>query len=75
MKVDIVSELLNNHSDEEIIAYLDSLATGVLQNYKTATKQRQPELLYGNLGDVALIASVIRSMKQRNDARESATQM
>lgn len=75
MKVDIVSELLNNHSDEEIIAYLDSLATGVLQNYKTATKQKQPELLYGNLGDIALIASVIRSMKQRNDARESATQM
>ena len=75
MKVDIVSELLNNHSDEEIIAYLDSLATGVLQNYKTATKQKQSELLYGNLGDIALIASVIRSMKQRNDARESATQM
>lgn len=75
MKVDIVSELLSNHSDEEIIAYLDSLATGVLQNYRTATKQKQPELLYGNLGDIALIASVIRSMKQRNDARESATQM
>ena len=75
MKVDIVSELLNNHSDEEIIAYLDSLATGILQNYKTATKQKQPELLYGNLGDIVLIASVIRSMKQRNDARESATQM
>lgn len=75
MKVDIVSELLSNHSDEEVIAYLDSLATGVLQNYRTATKQKQPELLYGNLGDIALIASVIRSIKQRNDARESATQM
>lgn len=75
MKVDITKELLSNHSDEEIVAYLDSVLTGLLQNYRTATKQNQPELLYGNLGDLVLVASVIRAMKQRNDAREVQKQM
>lgn len=75
MKVDITKELLNNHSDEEIVAYLDSVLTGLLQNYRTATKQNQPELLYGNLGDLVLVASVVRAMKQRNDAREVQKQM
>ena len=72
MKVDLTKELLANHSDEEIVAYLDSVVTGLLQNYRTATKQNQPELLYGNLGDIALTASIIRAMKNRNDAREAA---
>lgn len=67
MKVDIVKELLEKHTDEEIIAYLDGVVTGLLQNYRTATKQNQPQLLYGNLGDLAMIASIIRAMKTRND--------
>lgn len=70
MKVDIVKELLNNHSDEEITAYLDSIVTGLLQNYKTAIKQNQSELLYGNIGDLTLVATIIRAMKNRNEARE-----
>ncbi len=71
MKVDIVKELLNNHSDEEITAYLDSIVTGLLQNYKTAIKQNQSELLYGNIGDLTLVATIIRAMKNRNEAREA----
>lgn len=71
MKVDIVKELLNNHSDEEITAYLDSVVTGLLQNYKTAIKQNQSELLYGNIGDLTLVATIIRAMKNRNEAREA----
>jgi len=74
MKVDITREMLERHSDEEIIAYLDSVVTGLLQNYRTATKQNQPELLYGNLGDLAMVAAIIRAMKQRNDAREAQKQ-
>lgn len=74
-KVDIVKELLKNHSDEEIVAYLDGITTGLIQNYRTATKQNQSELLYGNLGDIALLASIIRAMKQRNEAREAQKQM
>ena len=74
MKVDITREMLERHSDEEIITYLDSVVTGLLQNYRTATKQNQPELLYGNLGDLAMVAAIIRAMKQRNDAREAQKQ-
>lgn len=73
-KVDIVRELLEKHTDEEIIAYLDSMATGLLQNYRTATKQNQPQLLFGNLGDLVMIASVLRAMKQRNDNVEAQRQ-
>ena len=75
MKIDIVKEMLEKHSDEEVISYLDSVITGLLQNYRTATKQNQPELLYGNLGDLAMMAAIIRAMKQRNEARESQKQM
>lgn len=71
MKVDIVKELLNNHSDEEITAYLDSIITGLLQNYRTAIKQNQSEILYGNIGDLTLVATIIRAMKNRNEAREA----
>ena len=73
-KVDIVKELLDKHTDEEIIAYLDNMATGLLQNYRTATKQNQPQLLFGNLGDLVMIASVLRAMKQRNDNVEAQRQ-
>lgn len=75
MKVDVIKEMLEKHSDDEVIVYLDSVVTGVLQNYRTAVKQGQPELLYGNLGDLAMIASIIRAMKQRNEAREAQKQM
>ena len=67
MKVDIVKELLNNHSDEEIVAYLDKVATGIVSNYKTAANANQPQLLFGNIGDVTMIATIIRAMKVRND--------
>lgn len=75
MKVDITKELLNNHSDEEIIAYLDSVATGIVKNYKVAASANQPQLLFGNLGDVTMIATILRAMKNRNEAREAAKQM
>ena len=75
MKIDIVKEMLEKHSDDEVIVYLDSVVTGILQNYRTAVKQGQPELLYGNLGDLAMVASIIRAMKQRNEAREAQKQM
>ena len=73
-KVDIVKELLDKHTDEEIVAYLDNMAAGLLQNYRTATKQNQPQLLFGNLGDLVMIASVLRAMKQRNDNVEAQRQ-
>ena len=74
-KVDITKELLKNHSDEEIIAYLDTVTTGIVKNYKIAASANQPQLLFGNLGDVTMVATIIRAMKNRNEAREAAKQM
>lgn len=74
MKVNIVKELLDNHSDEEIVAYLDKMATGIVGNYKTAANANQPQLLFGNLGDVTMVATILRAMKNRNDARNSLTE-
>lgn len=74
MKVNIVKELLDNHSDEEIIAYLDKMATGIIGNYKTAANANQPQLLFGNLGDVTMVATILRAMKNRNDARNNLTE-
>lgn len=71
MKVDIVKEMLERHSDEEVIAYLSKVMTGVAQNYQTALKANQPETLWGNLGDIAMVSSILRGIKARNDTREA----
>lgn len=71
MTIDIEQELVNNHSDVDIIAFLDRTTTGLLQNYNNALKLRSPELLWGSYGDIIFVASVIRKMKQRNDAHEA----
>lgn len=70
-KVNIEAEMLFNHTDEEIIEFLDSMMTGVLKNYRTAISANQPEILWGNLGDISLVASLIREMKKRNTTRQA----
>ncbi len=70
-KVNITEELLSNHSDEEVIEFVDSMMTGILQNYKTALKTNSAEVLWGNLGDISLIASLVREMRKRNAARQA----
>ena len=73
-KIDIVKETLDRHTEAEVISYLDNLLTGVLQNYRTSFKQNQVEILWGNLGDIALAASLVREMKKKNDAIEAQKQ-
>ena len=75
MKIDIVKELLEKHSDEEIVEYLDGVMTGLLKNYKVALEKGQAEVLWGNLGDVSLVASIVREMKKRNVARQAQRDM
>lgn len=75
MKVDITKELLDNHSDEEIIAYLSKVMNGVVQNYQIALKANQPEALWSNLGDITMVSSILKAIKARNDAREAQRQM
>ena len=73
--INIVNELINNHPDEEIIAHLDSVMTGVVKNYKVALEKNQPEVLWGNLGDISQVASILRALKKRNEAREAQKQV
>lgn len=72
--IDIEQELIDNHSDEEVIAYLDKVATGLLQNYNTASKTNNPAFLWGSYGDVMMIFNIIRRMKVRNDTIEAQKQ-
>lgn len=68
-KINIESEILANHTDEEIIEYIDNLTTGILKNYRIALTSGRAEVLWGNLGDITTIASLIREMKKRDAAR------
>ena len=72
--IDIEQELIDNHSDEEVIAYLDKVATGLVQNYNTASKTNNPAFLWGSYGDVMMIFNIIRRMKVRNDTIEAQKQ-
>ena len=73
--INIVGELIEKHSDEEIISHLDSVITGVLKNYKTSLEKGDPNILWGNIGDITLVASIIRGLKKRNAEREAQKQM
>lgn len=71
MKIDIVKELLEKHSDEEIISYLYKVMNGIAQNYQTAMKANQSEVLWGNLGDMVMVTAILKAMKVRNDNRSA----
>lgn len=73
-QINIEQEILDNHSNEEIITYLDKVATGLVQNYNTASKTNNPAFLWGSFGDVMMLADIIRRMKVRNDTIEAQKQ-
>ena len=74
MKVEIEKEIVKNHTDEEIIAYLSRVINGVAQNYQIALKANQPESLWSNLGDITMTAAILKTLKARNDDIEARKQ-
>lgn len=69
--MDIAKDIVDKYTTEQIVAYLDRLSSGVLKNYQTAIKVNQPEVLFGDLGDIAQIRSILHEMNKRNQEREA----
>lgn len=69
--MNLTGDLLDKYSREQVIAYLDKLASGILKNYQTAIKVNQPEVLFGNLGDIAQLRNILHEMRKRDEAREA----
>lgn len=68
--INIVGELIERHSDDEIIAHLDKIVSGVVKNYNVALEKGTSDILWANLGDLAQVSSILRGLKKRNEARE-----
>lgn len=68
-EVNVTSDVIEKYSDGEIISYLSKVMNGVLKNYQTAIKVNQPEVLWGNLGDIELVVSILRAKDKENKLR------
>ena len=69
--INVVGEMIEKHSDEEIIAHLDKIVAGVVKNYTVALDKGDSDILWANLGDLTQVASILRGMRKRNEAREA----
>lgn len=69
--INVVGEMIEKHSDEEIIAHLEKIVAGVVKNYTVALDKGNSDILWANLGDLTQVASILRGMRKRNEAREA----
>lgn len=69
--INIIGEIIEKHSDEEIIAHLDKIVAVVVKNYTVALDKGNSDILWANLGDLTQVASILRGMRKRNEAREA----
>lgn len=67
--MDIVKDIVEKYSVEQIVDYLDKLSTGVLKSYQTAIKANQPAVLFGSIGDLAQIRAILHEMNKQNQER------
>lgn len=73
--MDIAKDIVDKYTIEQIVAYLDKLSSGVLKNYQTAIKVNQPQILFGDLGDIAQMRSILHEINKRNQEREAVKNM
>lgn len=69
--INIVGEMIEKHSNEEIIAHLDKVVSGVVKNYAAALEKGDSGILWANLGDLTQAASILRGLRKRNEARDA----
>lgn len=71
--MNLASDLLDKYTREQVIVYLDKLSSGILNNYQTAIKANQPQVLFGSLGNVAQLRDILHEMRKRDEARAALT--
>ena len=69
------SILGDKYTTEQIIAELDRILGGVVQNYRGGLKTGRPEFLWSSLGDLVKMKDILHEMKTRNDEREALKKM
>ena len=74
-KISIVADMLDKHTDAEIIEHLYRVMNGVSKNYAISVKEKCPELLWGNLGDIEQVAAILCAMYKRNQERQAQSNM
>lgn len=73
--MDLAKDIVDKYTTEQIIAELDHILGGVVQNYKSGLKTGRAEFLWSSLGDLVQIKDILHEMKLRADARESMKKM
>lgn len=71
--MDIAKDIVDKYSEREIIAYLDNLIAGVMQNYRTSIKANQPHLVWSSIGNIDQAKAILHEMRKRNEAVEAQT--
>ena len=75
MTIDIEKELLEKHTDREIIAFLYKVMSGVVKNYNSGLANNNSKYLWGSYGDIVMVRSILSQIKQRDDAIEAQKQI
>lgn len=73
--MDLAKDIVDKYTTEQIIAELDRILGGVVQNYRGGLKTGRPEFLWSSLGDLVKMKDILHEMKTRNDEREKMKQM
>ena len=69
MAIDLVDEVLK-HTDEEIIAFLDSEMTDIVRAYAASIKVNDPTQIIAVAAKVGQVRSVLRALNRRNEERK-----
>lgn len=72
MAVNVIEDIVK-HRDEEIIEFLYRTMNGVLKNYDVSVKAQDSALLWGNIGDISMVANVLKAMNARNQEKLAQT--
>ena len=72
--MNIIEDILK-HKDEEVIAYMAKTMQGIVKNYNLSLEKGQPELLWGNIGDLTMVSQVLKAMNKRNEEKLAQTQI